>query len=72
MEQRLREVSWTEKDSKSKELEEKRGTYFGISYQGSFDTQCHTRIMVIREDNGRIAELYPTQLTFIDHANTND
>ena len=44
------------------------GYYLGISYHGNTTDNMFTRLLIIRKDNGRVAEVYPTAVTFIEVA----
>lgn len=61
----LTEVEFTESIGPEREKRVSKGYYLGIAYHGSFDTGNHTRIMVIRKDNGQTVEVYPTKVRFL-------
>jgi hypothetical protein len=41
------------------------GNYLGISYHGNHSDAISTRLMIVRQDTGKVIELYPTLVTFI-------
>ena len=55
----------TEDDDGNKVKGEVFGNYLGIAYHGNHSDAISTRLMVVRQDTGKVVELYPTLVTFI-------